>query len=91
MRHHKRRLISPETLKILARVMKSGAQLRIGSDITDYIRATLEAIFASSDFEWLAERPEDWRIRPKDWPQTRYEKKAIREGRKGHCLIFRRI
>lgn len=90
-RHHKRRLISPRTLKILARVMKRGAELRIGSDITDYVRATLEAVFATPDFEWLAERAEDWRTRPPDWPQTRYEKKAIQEGRKGHCLIFRRI
>lgn len=91
VRHQKRRLISPATLEILARVMKSGAQLRIGSDITDYVRATLEAVFASPDFEWLAERAEDWRARPPDWPQTRYEKKAIREGRKGHSLIFKRI
>ncbi len=90
LRHHKRRLISSATLKSLARVMKRGAQLRIGSDITDYVRATLEAVFATPDFEWLAERAEDWRNRPPDWPQTRYEKKAIREGRKGHCLIFRR-
>lgn len=90
-RHHKRRLISPEMLKILARVMKRGAQLRIGSDITDYVRASLEAVFFTPEFEWLAERPGDWRTRPPDWPQTRYEKKAIREGRKGHCLIFKRI
>lgn len=90
-RHHKRRLISPQTLDALARVMKPGAQLRIGSDIDDYVRATLEAVFAGGHFEWLAERPGDWRTRPPDWPQTRYEKKALREGRKGHSLIFRRV
>lgn len=90
-RHHKRRLISPQTLDALARVMKPRAQLRIGSDIDDYVRAMLEAIFASGHFEWLAERPADWRTRPPDWPQTRYEKKALREGRKGHSLIFRRV
>lgn len=91
VRHHKRRLISPATLKLLARVMRHGAQLRIGTDIPDYVRATLESVFTTPEFEWLAERPDDWRTRPEDWPQTRYEKKAIREGRKGHCLIFRRI
>lgn len=90
-RHHKRRLVSPRTLATLARVMRPGAELRIGSDIPDYVRATLEAVFTTPDFEWLAERPEDWRARPPDWPQTRYEKKAIREGRKAHCLIFRRL
>ena len=90
-RHHKRRLISHAMLEILGRVMSHGAQLRIGSDIPDYVRATLEAVFATGHFEWLAEGPADWRSRPGDWPQTRYEKKAIREGRKGHSLIFRRI
>ncbi len=90
-RHHKRRLVSPQTLTTLARVMKPGAQLRIGSDITDYVRVTLEAVFASGKFQWLAERPADWRVRPPDWPRTRYEKKALREGRKAHSLIFRRI
>lgn len=90
-RHHKRRLVSPRTLSAFARVMKSGAELRIGSDIPGYVRAALEAVFASGNFEWLAERPADWRTRPPDWPPTRYEKKAVREGRRAHSLIFRRI
>ena len=89
-RHHKRRLISTATLATLARLMKPGAELRIASDIGDYVRASLEALLASDAFEWQAERPGDWRVRPADWPPTRYEKKALREGRKGHFLIFRK-
>ncbi len=91
VRHHKRRLISPGTLESLARVMQPGAELRIASDIGDYVRASLEAVLASNAFEWLAETARDWRERPADWPPTRYEQKALREGRKGHYLIFRRI
>ena len=30
----------------------------------------------------------DWRIRPADWPQTRYEAKAVREGRGQNYLRF---
>ena len=90
-RHHKRRLMSPRTLVTFARVMKPEAQLRVASDSGDYVRATLEAVFASQEFEWLAEHPEDWRARPPDWPQTRYEKKALSEGGKAHSLIFRRV
>lgn len=90
-RHHKRRLISPETLVTLARVMQPGAQLRIASDIGGYVRAMLEAIHASGRFEWLAETPRDWRERPADWPPTRYEQKAQKQGRNGHYLIFRRV
>ncbi len=90
-RHQKRRLISTATLAALGRVMKPGAELRIASDIDDYVRTSLEAVFVGDGFEWQAERPGDWRERPADWPSTRYEKKALREGRKGHYLIFRRV
>ena len=42
-------------------------------------------------FEWTAEKPADWKERPQDWPQTRYEAKAMREGRAPAYLIFRRV
>jgi len=89
-RHHKRRIISGQTLETLARVMKPGAELRIASDIGDYVRVSLEAAFSGNAFEWQAESPGDWRSRPADWPATRYEKKALREGRVAHYLIFKR-
>lgn len=89
-RHHKRRIISGQTLETLARVMKPRAELRIASDIGDYVRASLEAAFSGNAFEWQAESPGDWRSRPADWPATRYEKKALREGRVAHYLIFKR-
>ena len=90
-RHHKRRFISSDTLGRLARVMKPGAELRIASDIGDYVRSSLEALSASDGFEWTAECSADWLTRPDDWPQTRYEKKALGVGRTGYYLIFRRI
>jgi tRNA (guanine-N7-)-methyltransferase len=89
-RHHKRRLISPETLAELARVMKPGAELRIASDIPDYVRTSLLAARQSGAFAWTAEGPSDWRQRPPDWPQTRYERKAVREGRRCSYLTFAR-
>lgn len=89
-RHHKRRFISPGTLAEFARIMVPGAELRIASDIGDYIRSSLQAVRVNGAFEWQAERPGDWRTRPEDWPQTRYEKKAIREGRSACYLKFSR-
>ena len=41
-------------------------------------------------FEWLAEAPVDWREPWDDWISTRYEQKALREGRTPHYLTFRR-
>ncbi len=90
-RHIKRRLVSVHLLGLLARVMKPGAELRIGTDIGDYARTMLMAFQAEPRFEWQASSPADWRIRPDDWPQTRYEAKAEREGRRRYYLRFRRM
>ncbi len=86
-RHRKRRLFSPELLRLLARVMAPGAELRLATDIGDYARTALAAVQGSSDFRWAAEGPADWRVRAADWPATRYEAKAGREGRR--CYFFR--
>ncbi|MCG6901068.1 MAG: tRNA (guanine(46)-N(7))-methyltransferase TrmB [Rhodobacter sp.] len=89
-RHHRRRFVTPEYLDPLARVMKTGAELRMATDIPDYVRQALEEV-PRAGFDWLAERPRDWR-RPWDgWISTRYEEKALREGREPHYLTFRRV
>lgn len=86
-RHQKRRLFSPELLRLLARAMRPQSELRLGTDIGDYARTALAAVAQSADFRWTAEGPQDWRVRPDDWPPTRYEAKAGREGRR--CYFFR--
>lgn len=89
-KHVKRRLVSTPTLDLLAPVMKPGTELRVATDIGDYARTILLAIAAHDAFEWPARRPEDWRDRAADWPPTRYEAKAIREGRRSAYFTFRR-
>ena len=89
-RHHKRRLVSPETLAALARVMAPGSELRFASDIADYVGAALLAAQRTPEFAWTGERPRDWRERPADWPETRYERKALGEGRTPYYLTFMR-
>lgn len=88
-RHHRRRFVTQEHLLPLAGVMKPGAILRIATDIPDYVRQALEEV-PRAGFEWLAERPADWRAPWDDWLSTRYEQKALREGRTPHYLTFRR-
>lgn len=87
-RHRKRRLVSPSLVASLARVMMSGAELRLATDIGDYARTALQALCASPEFFWRASSPEDWRIRPEDWPSTRYEAKAVAAGRRCIYLTF---
>ena len=83
--------MNPSTLALLARVLKPGAELRFGTDIGDYARSALEAFEHEPRFRWLAERPSDWRIRPADWPETRYEQKAERECRVRYYFRFERV
>ncbi len=89
-KHHRRRFVTPEHLEPLARVMKPGAEFRVATDIPDYVRQTLEEV-PRHGFAWLAEGPEDWRRPWDDWLSTRYEQKALREGRVPHYLTFRRL
>ncbi len=89
-RHHRRRFVTPEYLEPLHRVLKPGAILRVATDIPDYVRQTLEEM-PRAGFEWLAGRPQDWRQPWDDWISTRYEQKALREGRSPHYLTFRRV
>ncbi|MGH1356108.1 MAG: tRNA (guanosine(46)-N7)-methyltransferase TrmB [Thalassovita sp.] len=86
-RHHRRRFVTPEHLEPLHRVLKPGAIFRVATDIPDYVRQTLEEV-PKAGFEWLAERPADWREPWDDWISTRYEQKALREDRTPHYLTF---
>ena len=90
-RHHKRRFISPDTLDQLARIMRPGSEILFASDIAGYVRWTLAHMRRHGDFRWKAERPADWRSPPRDWPGTRYEDKALAEGRSPAYLTFERL
>lgn len=89
-RHHRRRFVTPEHLDPLARVLKPGAIFRVATDIEDYVRQTLQELSAHDDFERLPEATQDWHTPWSDWTSTRYEQKALREGRTPHYLTFRR-
>lgn len=88
-RHHRRRFVTPEHLAPLAKVVKSGAEFRVATDIEDYVRQTLQEV-QKAGFAWLAEGPSDWRNPWGDWISTRYEQKALREGRTPHYMTFRK-
>ncbi|MEM6760785.1 MAG: tRNA (guanine(46)-N(7))-methyltransferase TrmB [Pseudomonadota bacterium] len=88
-RHHRRRFVTQEHLAPLARALAPGAEFRVATDIPDYVRQTLEEV-PKAGFTWTAEAPADWRTPWPDWLSTRYEQKALREGRTPHYLTFTR-
>ena len=90
VRHHKRRFVGPTNLDRLARVLRSGGTFHFASDWPDYVNWTLAHLAAYPEFTWEALGPNDWQRPFEGWPGTRYESKAIREGREPTYLRFRR-
>ena len=90
-RHHKRRLVSSATLVEIARILQPGGELRMATDAPEYACAMLHAASHNKALRWTAQGPQDWRRRPPDWPQTRYEAKAAAAGRRCYFLRFARI
>ena len=84
-RHHRRRFVTQGYLQAFARVMAPGAEFRVATDIEDYVRQTLEEV-PQAGFELLSQGGVAWN----DWISTRYEMKALREGRVPHYLTYRR-
>ena len=87
-KHHKRRLINSDTIKELSRVMKTNAELRVATDNPSYCAWILHYFVNSENFIWNADSKEDFIKKPLDWPQTRYEKKALLKGNNPIFLIF---
>lgn len=86
-RHAKRRFVHPAMLPLVARVLRAGAEWRIASDDPTY-QAWVEESFADQPF--FARESLVTGERPAGWFATRYEAKAIREGRIPHYWTFRR-
>jgi len=79
-RHKKRRLVAPETLDLLARVLADGAELRLATDDADYAEWMRACVAPHDAFRRIES------ARPADWPQTRYERKAEAAGRTAMLL-----
>ena len=89
-RHWKRRFVSDVNLDRIARVLKPGGRFCFASDIDSYVNWTLIHCRRHPAFCWTAGRASDWRQPFGDWPGTRYEAKALREGRVPAYLTFLR-
>ena len=89
-RHNKRRFVNDATVAVLAKVLKSGGQVRFATDIDDYAGWTLSRFLASPDFKWNVAEADDWRQPWSGWQSTRYERKARKARRASAYLTFQR-
>ena len=76
-RHAKRRFVHPAMLPGIARALRPGGEWRIASDDPTY-QAWVAEVLAGQDAFAV---PAPATARPAGWPGTRYEAKALREGR----------
>lgn len=79
-RHAKRRMMNHGPLDLIAAKLKPGAEFRLGTDDPTYCRWSMMVMNQRRDFTWTAATPADFLTRPADWPETRYERKARRQG-----------
>ncbi|MBC2779200.1 tRNA (guanosine(46)-N7)-methyltransferase TrmB [Parasphingopyxis marina] len=90
-RHEKRRMVNHGPLDMIAAKLKPGGEFRLGTDHPVYCRWSMMVMGQRADFDWLAERPSDFLVRPDDWPETRYEAKARRKGHEVWYFRYRRV
>lgn len=87
-RHHKRRLIQAEFVRLLASRLKPGAYLHLATDWEDYARQMQDVLSAEPT---LVNTTEGFADRPADRPLTKFEQRGLRLGHKVWELIFRRV
>ncbi|HEX8419152.1 MAG TPA: tRNA (guanosine(46)-N7)-methyltransferase TrmB [Sphingomonas sp.] len=90
-RHAKRRMVNHGPLDVIAAKLKPGAEFRLGTDDPTYCRWSMMIMNQRQDFTWTARTPPDFLERPADWPETRYERKARRQGHEVWYFRYVRI
>ena len=89
-RHHKRRLIQPEFVELLARVLAPGGKLRLATDWEHYAMQMREVIDASASF--ANDAPDTGFVtRSEERPLTRFERRGHRLGHGVWDLSYTRV
>jgi tRNA (guanine-N7-)-methyltransferase len=88
-RHHKRRIVQPEFVRLLAEKLTAGAILHLATDWHNYAEHMLEILQQNPAFENLSETG-DYCPRPPWRALTKYEKRGQRLGHGVYDLLFLR-
>jgi tRNA (guanine-N7-)-methyltransferase len=90
-RHHKRRLVQPGFVALAASRLTPGAALHLATDWADYALQMLSVCAAEPLLENTASTVDGWMPRPPWRPVTKFERRALAEGREVRDLVFRRV
>ena len=83
-REQRRRLMRPDVVLELARVLKVGGVLRLATDIEDYWRKSITVVAANASFDDPEFSRPEWRI------ETVFERRGINEGRQSVDICWAR-
>ena len=89
-KHKKRRLIQDEFIQMINPLMKHKGTITISTDHNLLKKWVLEKFQNHKEFEWVVENSNDWRLRPDDCFQTKYEIKSINQKREPSWFIFKK-
>ena len=86
-KHHKRRIFKEKNLQTFSSTMLAGSQLLFATDHDDYKQWTMQVLVehlsgGDKKFSWQASNHDHFNNPPQWWTSTKYEQKAIAEGRK---------
>ncbi len=89
-KHNKRRIINEEFLELIARKLKNKGHLFFATDIESYLEWTIEKVEINGKFKKLFDF-DSCKKSPNWWVQTKYQTKAIKEGRDCNFLEWELI
>ena len=87
-RHHKRRIVRPDVIALVADRLRTGGPLYCATDWAEYAEEMLEVLGAEP---WLRNRHPGFAPRPTHRPVTKFEARAVSEGREVFDLCFVKI
>ncbi len=88
-RHHKRRIVQPEFLDLVAQSLRPGGVLHMATDWQPYAEQMLELADACSELRNLAGTGQ-FSPRPRERPETRFERRGRRLGHGVWDLLYER-
>jgi tRNA (guanine-N7-)-methyltransferase len=89
-RHRRRRFVNSDNLDRVVRALAPGGSFRFASDVDAYVKWTIREVARHGGLAWTTAALEECRTPWDGWPGTRYEAKAIAEGRRPAYLTFRK-
>lgn len=87
-RHHKRRIVQPDFVSLLAQKLRFGGRVHFATDMQDYAQQMLEALSGEALLRNVVSG--GFSPRPESRPLTRFENRGIRLGHEVFDLLFER-